>query len=190
MVDYKKQGKANRRKGTEYERKVARKMTELTGMTWRRTPYSGAGHIPGDVMRLPEPFEYEIELKNRNDVSLLRAFKNPNSLQPYVSDKQILMFNDNGLTLVVMHEDIAIDILLDTNYNAVGTVTSLDIGNDAYSMVTLKDFCAMIKENYEGGAEGDNDGNGTDTNSSECNAEQVSGGHDATTGFIDGRDFD
>ena len=69
---------------------------------------SGAGHVPGDIMRLPEPFEYEIELKNRNDVSLLRAFKNPNSLQPYVSDKQILMFNDNGLTLVVMAFIIAI----------------------------------------------------------------------------------
>ncbi len=164
-VDRKKLGKANRLKGTNYERKVARKMTELTGQNWRRTPYSGAGHIPGDVMRLPDPFPYEIELKNRNDVSLLRAFKNPNSLQPYVSDKQILMFNDNGLTLVVIHENMNVGWSKDT---PIICRTDIFIGNEWYRMHSLKDFCAMIKEDYEGGTEGDNDGNGADSNTLEC----------------------
>lgn len=144
MVDRVKLGKKSNRKGKAYERKVARDMSKFTGQTWKRTPHSGAGHIPGDIMRLPEPFEYTIELKNRKDLTLDRVFKNPNVLQPYMEDKQILIFNNHGQSLVVLSVDI-VTSSFGKLYSCI--TTSLKVGGDWYIMSTLKDLCACIKEN-------------------------------------------
>ena len=150
-VDRVKLGRANRRKGAAYERKVANIMTKLTGQTYRRTPYSGAGHIPGDIMRLPEPFPYEIELKNRHDITLTRIFKNPNTIQKYVSDTQILIFNESSLSMVVIHKDMYINLVRkqETIPFPLNIDTNLSIGGDRYWMITLKDFCNLIKEEDE-----------------------------------------
>ena len=115
-------------------------MTKLTGNKWVRVPYSGAAHIPGDVMCITKPFKMVIELKNREDVSLDRIFKTPNSIQPYMQENQVLMFNNHGQTLVV----IPIEMIL--GYDMGSFHATVKISNEWYSIVDLKTFCDIIKE--------------------------------------------
>ena len=53
MPDWSKLGKSSRRRGCAFERMVARKLTQLTGITWLRTPMSGGHGIKGDVYVKP-----------------------------------------------------------------------------------------------------------------------------------------
>jgi len=129
-------GKKNRRKGIGFERKVARELSKHTGDRWIRTPYSGAGHIAGDIMRLsPFSFPYAIECKNRADITLLKVLKNPEILRPYMKDMQIIIFNDNGCSLVVIPEECVVkSVFVFKNY------FKLNIAEKIYYLVTLKSF--------------------------------------------------
>ena len=145
MVDRKKLGKANRRKGHDFERKVAKFISNHTGSDWRRTPYSGAGHISGDVFRLPTPFPYAIELKNRKDITLDKIFKNPDTIKQYVSSEQILIFNNKGQAIVIVNMEIMKKMPY-TESGEFSPVTDLHIDGDWYLMLNLKDFCDLLKE--------------------------------------------
>ncbi len=137
-----KKGKKSNSKGKSYERELARKMSKLTGQTWRRTPYSGAGHIVGDIFRLPNPFPYAIEAKNRVDITLDRIFRNSNVIWDLVSDTQILIFNNRGQDLVVVPYKGTV------NLGGCQIFAQLKFTEEYYYMISLEDFAKIIKE-YE-----------------------------------------
>lgn len=89
-------GRYSREKGTRFERAVARELSKITGMKFRRTPYSGGGHVPGDIMRVDGPFRLEIETKNRKELKLSRIFKNPLLITEYLHPNKIVIFNEDG----------------------------------------------------------------------------------------------
>ncbi len=104
MTDWKKIGKKSKRKGSNYERKVARDLTKITGYNWRRVPYSGASYIPGDVTIVEGDIKlgYVVELKNRADLTLSRIFKHPAVLGEYLKEGDILIFNNEGQSIAVV----------------------------------------------------------------------------------------
>lgn len=136
-VDRKKLGKTNRRKGINYERKVARNMTKYTGDKWNRAPYSGASYIEGDIVRLNKEFPYVIECKNRKDITLDKIFRRPELLTPYISDSQILIFNNRGQSLVVYPSGI-----IKVYSSKICAIIELE--NEVYYMESLKDFCKEL----------------------------------------------
>lgn len=143
MVDYVAQGKKNRRKGTEYERKVAREMSKLTGQVWRRTPYSGAAHISGDIFRLsPTPFPFTVELKNRADITLDKIFRNPNCIWELVNE-QILIFNNHGQDLVVLSEYIL--PLPEVKPPYIASYIFFP-GDEDYRIITLHEFAKIAEK--------------------------------------------
>lgn len=141
MVDRKKLGKANKAKGSAYERRVAKAMTKFTGDKWVRTPMSGAWHIPGDIMRLKVAYEYTIECKNRRDITLLKVFKNPNLLTPWAEDKQIIIFNDSGTHICVVPNSLA---LKEPKLLSFSSLWETTIAGESYYILSLKDLCEII----------------------------------------------
>lgn len=139
MIDRKKLGKKNKAKGSAYERKVAREISKRTGERWVRTPMSGAWHIPGDICNLDNPYEYTIECKNRQDLSLLKVFKNPEVLKPWAEDKQIIIFNDSGTSIVVAPVEF-----IEKDYDfCYGTCV---IQKKVYYIMILKEFCKLLNK--------------------------------------------
>lgn len=136
-------GKYSRNKGASYERDIARKLSKLTGQTWRRTPQSGANCIAGDVHRLsPSSFPYTIELKNREDIKLDKIFRNPSSIWEFLSDKQILIFNNRGQDFVVIPEETFPLVRKVPPY----IVAYIFYPNEDYRIIDLKEFAESIVE--------------------------------------------
>ncbi len=104
MADFSKVGKKSCRKGKTHERRVARKLSELLNMEFKRTPQSGGGHVPGDVMRLDGPFRLEIECKDRVQITIEKVFKNPTVLRAILADRRLVIFNSDGKDYCVLHE--------------------------------------------------------------------------------------
>lgn len=146
MVDRVKIGRAARRKGTAYERKVARLLTSITGFTWRRVPYSGASYIPGDVTVVDGDyvFPFVVELKNRKDLTLQKVFKNPDVLLQYMEENTILIFNSGGQSLVVFPVDEKKDL---TSLKICGTIV---LRNENFWLFDLKYFDLIIKKEKDG----------------------------------------
>lgn len=142
MVDRAKIGKKARRKGTNYERKVAKELTKITGYNWRRVPYSGASYIPGDVTIVDEGYEFQwvVELKNRKDLNLQKVFKNPLVLKPYFLEADILIFNSNGQSVVVVSPNICFA----SGYPR--TRIRFDINGDCYIGFDIKYFDKIIRK--------------------------------------------
>lgn len=140
-----KKGKKSNSKGKAYEREIARKLSKFTGQTWKRTPYSGAGHIAGDVFRLvPSAFPFTVECKNRVDITLDRIFRNPNVIWDLVSDTQILIFNNRGQDLVVVPYKGTV------NLGGCQIFAQLKFTEEYYYMISLEDFAKIIG-GYENG---------------------------------------
>ena len=105
-------GKRNKQRGSEYERRVAKLLTKLTGHRWNRTPLSGASVIAGDVYCLDKQYPFTIECKARGDITLFKIFSNPNTLEdikkdePLVSPTQILIFKEGLQNFIIAHKDI------------------------------------------------------------------------------------
>ena len=153
MADMKKIGKANKKKGSNYERKIANIMSKYTGQRWKRTPYSGAGHISGDVFCLDFEFPYVIELKNRRDLSLLKVFKNPQIVAKYLEDNTILVFNDSGTDIILVpFEPPEGHSPLYGNRRGNLFFGSILIGEGTnargYDIINLKEFCNAITHVY------------------------------------------
>ena len=72
-------------------------------MSFKRTPYSGGGHVPGDIMRVDGPFKLEIECKNRREVKVERIFRNPSIISEYLDPNRILIFNNDGQIYCVIN---------------------------------------------------------------------------------------
>ena len=94
-IDRQKTGSRNKKRGGEFERRVAKLLTEYTGLKWNRTPLSGASIIAGDIYCLDKPMPFTIECKDRQDITLLKIFSNLDVLrnaktnESLISDKQI-----------------------------------------------------------------------------------------------------
>jgi hypothetical protein len=87
-VDRSKLGRSNKRKGKTFESRVAHILTEFTGVNFRRVPCSGgfnkfggvvvAEHVfSGDVLCDSPHFDFSVEAKNRQDITLTALLKNP-----------------------------------------------------------------------------------------------------------------
>ncbi len=102
-------GKAAKVHGGGFEHKVAKALSRLTGLRWKKTPASGGMHIAGDVFCIDFIENPYIECKNREDITLGKIFKNPNMLltaddgDPLVSTSpvKIAVFNNTGQMLAV-----------------------------------------------------------------------------------------
>lgn len=142
-------GKRNRRKGTDYERKVARLLARYTGLRWSRVPYSGASYIAGDVTCLDFNYPFVFELKNRGDVSLTKVFRNPQSIQPYVNEDQILIFNNEGqdIAVVPFHKTFG---LFKYEGRTPANHFVVTIAGIVYMGMDLKDLGGILKEIYDG----------------------------------------
>ena len=154
MVDRVKIGRAARRKGTAYERKIARLLTKITGFNWRRVPYSGASYIPGDVTIVDGDcvFPYTVELKNRKDLTLQKVFKNPDVLLQYMEENTVLIFNSGGQSLVVFpvsvkKEDV---IYYLTSAKIYGTIM---LRNEEFLIFDIKHFGLLVEREVKGGLE-------------------------------------
>ena len=88
--DPSKVGKRSKRKGNTYERRVARLLTDLTDVPFRRVPGSGGFNksgpllegklFSGDVVCDREyKFKFSIEAKNRQSFSFIKSLSNPSS---------------------------------------------------------------------------------------------------------------
>lgn len=132
-------GKAARRKGTDYERKIARTLKKLTGKRWSRVPMSGASYIPGDVTCLDFDLPFVIELKNREDIRLNKIYKSPHVLNHLVSMEQILIFNNDGQDLVVIPYELGAG-KIEIPYSVLDSC-----GMECY-VITLKNFATILKE--------------------------------------------
>jgi len=141
LKDKRKMGKAAKRKGSRYELKVAKTLTKHTNFTWRRTPYSGAGHIAGDVFATDFEFPWVVELKDRKDTSLLKVFKNPECIAKWLEDKTILVFNDGGTDVVVAPCEYPTNCR--PNFGAY-----LKNSKGEFIMFTMKLFCDTINREY------------------------------------------
>jgi hypothetical protein len=105
-----KTGQAAKRKGNGYEHRVAKFISNLTKLRWKKTPRSGGLHIAGDVFCLDFPTQpFAIECKDRERIDLSKIFKNPNSTltdrktgEPLVSEEQIMVFNNHGQHLMIV----------------------------------------------------------------------------------------
>ena len=84
MVDRSKIGKAARSKGARFERKICKKLTDITNVKFRRAPRSGAlirdgkvngAYISGDLIS-EENFKFSIECKNRKNITLDNLLNN------------------------------------------------------------------------------------------------------------------
>ena len=146
VVDRVALGRRARTKGTNYERTIARLMSKYTGLRWNRVPYSGASYIPGDVTCLDKPYPLVIELKNRADCNLNRVFRNPQTINTYVNEEQVLIFNNSGQNIVVApyNKITSVSIRFPDNHAMV------KIAGIMYIVLDLKDFCSIIME-YWGG---------------------------------------
>lgn len=89
MTDWSKVGKKSRRKGGEYERKICHFLTDITGVKFKRSPRSGALlregrisgiYISGDLTS-DRDFVFSIECKNRDNISIESALKNPQTAE-------------------------------------------------------------------------------------------------------------
>lgn len=89
-VDRSKLGKSSKSKGKTFERRVASLLISFTGVNFRRTPCSGgmnkfggvvvAEHIfSGDVLCDSPDFDFSVEAKNRQDISLTAVLRNPST---------------------------------------------------------------------------------------------------------------
>lgn len=87
MVDHSKIGKSARRKGANYELKIAKLLKEYTSVNFRRVPASGGfnkrgtntvakEYFCGDLISDRSDFLYCIEAKNRKGFNLLNSIKN------------------------------------------------------------------------------------------------------------------
>lgn len=88
MTDWSAVGKKSKGKGGNYERLVAKALTEFTGVGFRKTPNSGgfnklggvqvAGHIfCGDLICDRADFMFSVEAKNRKNFSFSAILANP-----------------------------------------------------------------------------------------------------------------
>ena len=140
-------GKANKLKGGNYERKIARSISSATGYRWKRTPYSGAGHISGDVFCLDFEFPFVVELKNRRDLSLLKVFKNPSVVSKYLTgwklDEEctILIFNDAGTDICI--------VPFRSNMSTKYFYGEINIDKGRFIVTNLDTLCKWIGQNYE-----------------------------------------
>lgn len=148
VCDRVKTGKAAKRTGGYYENKVAKRMEKLTGIRFRKTPRSGGLHIAGDVTCIDPDvtLPFAIECKNYNDLSLLKVFKNPRcllTLEWKDMENEILIFNDKGTHIVVMHwlwgqSKYSMEVC-DVNY--FGRIT---INYNDYYILTMEEFCEKL----------------------------------------------
>lgn len=87
-IDRSKVGRKSKRKGKKYESRVASILTKFTGAKFRRVPSSGGfnktgGRVileqvfSGDVLCEDRLFGFNVEAKNRKDISLTALLKNP-----------------------------------------------------------------------------------------------------------------
>lgn len=71
----------SKRKGNSYELKIAKKMTEWTGLKFERVPASGGLHwrkdnrVYGDIVTNEPGFKYVVECKNREKWNMDNLFK-------------------------------------------------------------------------------------------------------------------
>ena len=141
-----KTGQAAKRKGNGYEHLVARFISKLTKLTWKKTPRSGGLHIAGDVFCLNLPTQpFVIECKNRERIALSRIFKNPNSTltdrktgEPLVSKEQIMVFNNHGQHLMIAHPDLLKHVPWGAAYSWQHMI--IYYRGDRYIMMDLKYF--------------------------------------------------
>jgi len=84
ITEWQRLGKRSRRKGHDYERKICKFLSDITGVKFRRAPRSGAmirdgmingTFLSGDLLS-EKNFVFSIECKNRKKISLCGAIKN------------------------------------------------------------------------------------------------------------------
>lgn len=145
-TDWKKLGKQNRAKGAAYERKIAKELTKITGYKWSRVPYSGASYIPGDVTIVDGDFIFPhvVELKNRQDLTLAKVYRNPKVMKQYLEENTILIFKSDGRSYVVIPACVRGVELLD-----IDVVTRIFIDNDGYDMFDIKYFDLIVRKDGE-----------------------------------------
>lgn len=93
MVDRSKIGKANRRKGNRFERKVAKTIARAYGWDWKAfADRAGAGHEQKhDILVLDsyaKEFPFYVECKYRKEWSLHDLFKDPENSKIYTWFKE------------------------------------------------------------------------------------------------------
>jgi len=148
-VNKPKTGSKAKKHGQSFEYTVAKKMSSLTGFRWKKTPRSGGAHIAGDVFCLDFKFPYPIECKNLESLNLLKVYKNPailariNWKDPL---KDILIFNDTGTPVVIIHHD-------NTMYQDAETWGQFETGDGWFYILKFEVFCDTLKsrrDEYEG----------------------------------------
>lgn len=113
MTNWSNIGKASRRKGGTYERKIARILTESTNKSFRRAPRSGAllrdgmingAYISGDLIS-EYPTIFSIECKNRKAISIDSLIKNPETSELAISWNQCVYDAElsNKIPLMFFH---------------------------------------------------------------------------------------
>ena len=137
MVDRAKVGKRSNLKGKTFERDIARRLTALTGKTWRRTICSG-GQYESDDIKCLEPGWPSIECKNRQDITLTKVYRNPAILRGIVSESVILIFNSEGFRICIVPTSIA------PSCNIDAPVANFELDGVAYWLFSLDYFAEVI----------------------------------------------
>lgn len=152
-IDKAKTGSRAKEVGGYYERRVAKKITKLTGYKFHKNP-EHLGIIAGrDVVCLETPdiysMPFSIECKNLERLTLLNVFKNPRMLRNINwkdPENDVLIFNDKGIDVVVANFQW-IAGKQSVNWFGVfsfGENLGEESGGNLYVMLSLKEFCKKI----------------------------------------------
>ena len=104
-VNRQRTGRASKRIGNQFELKIAKLLSKLTGMRWKRCPASGAWIIPGDIWCVDlttQPFL--LECKHREDITLDKVLSNPSSVEQWLGVDTAFIFSSKGKPWVILHE--------------------------------------------------------------------------------------
>lgn len=153
--------KKSTRKGNSFERKIANKIGEVTGLLLRRVPMSGGLDIRSDIYCPNDPsFEWFIECKHRNDITIWSIF-NPDSYIYRTMLKAVKLskkqFSDKVVTcrqepcVVFRGKDFLYDlvclrrIFFEKHFNCSYMCY---INNGLFSIILLNDFLKYLENRY------------------------------------------
>ncbi len=141
MTDWAKVGAKSCRKGKTFEREIAKTLTRLTGVKWRRTICSGGQYEPYDVKCLEPGLFLPIECKNRVDITLLKVFQNPHILRGIVDNSSLVVFKDKRAVFVVASDEF----LCYTGPSVDIPLAHFVLDGSAYTLFQLEYFTTLVR---------------------------------------------
>jgi len=128
-VDRSKIAKYNRIKGSNYERRICRLLSEWWGEPIYRTPSSGGSHWKGDGVAMDPGFPFHIECKNRQSWQFEDLFKVKGELLKYWEQCEKDALESSKIPLLIFTK----------NYRPDFYMMSCE------DVVKIEDFCNRLK---------------------------------------------